>query len=867
MTFLSPWILFGLLALPALWWVLRVTPPAPKRVVFPPLRFLKDLIAEQQTPSHTPWWLLLLRMLIVALVLIGLARPVQNVSERLSGDGVVRMIIDNDWAAAQTWGLQMAAAELTIRQAEREKSGVQIYTTAVKPETADVMTASQARTYLKSLEPMPWFADYGALGDHLQSEPVGTNLWFGNGLADGTFKAFANVLKAQGDVRYFAPPAESLPIALYQDDAGLELKGGLRVPSAVPDGTPYTVQAVSEKGGVLGQFSMTLSNAPESLSVEVNLPDALRGQVSVLRLAGVKGVGGVHLLGSHARIKTVRILGPPDDVAPKPFIEARYYLTRALETSHRVVSGSVQEIMEDTPSVILIPDMGTIDIETLNVLENWVEDGGTLVRFAGTEMLGSDTAQALVPVPLRLSGRSMEGALTWDTPKALEEFTGPLSDLDVSSDVVVNTQILAQPSEELSEKSWAVLEDGTPLITADRRERGLLVFVHTTASAAWSDLALSGVYVDILQRIVSVSGRVQALKVQSGTAALQPIWVLDGWGRRIDPSDAVQPLPNGDVVISEEHPPGLYGLNGVERVLNLGAQIERLQTARPNLPNGIDVQIYAETVERDFMPLLLTLALALFLADWVLMIILHGNLKRLRFGLGVLVLCLMVQTPVQANDIDYADGLYLAFVKTGNVATDTLSRTGLESVARVLNRRTSTETKGVAAVDPARDPLVFFPLLYWPMTEGAKPLSSEGNANIQRYLDHGGTILIDTQNRRISNQLLRAQLSGLRIPVMEPIGKEHVLKKSFYLLESFPGRYRGGDFWVEQDSGNGRDGVSSVLIGANDWASSWTEGSQKRTRQNELSLRFGVNVVMYALTGNYKADQVHLPHILERLGQ
>ena len=227
----------------------------------------------------------------------------------------------------------------------------------------------------------------------------------------------------------------------------------------------------------------------------------------------------------------------------------------------------------------------------------------------------------------------------------------------------------------------------------------------------------------------------------------------------------------------------------------------------------------------------------------------------------------LTSIPAHANDIDYADGLYLAFIKTGNAATDSLSQQGLETVASVLNRRTSTETKGVTGVDPATDPLVFFPLLYWPMIDGANPLSPEGMVQIQNYLDHGGTILIDTQNRHISSTLLREQLNGLRIPVMQPIADDHVLKKSFYLLDDFSGRYRGGDFWVEQDSGNARDGVSSVLIGSNDWASSWVEAGQQRTRQNELSVRFGVNVVMYALTGNYKADQVHLPHILERLGR
>ena len=631
------------------------------------------------------------------------------------------------------------------------------------------------------------------------------------------------------------------------------------------------MQALNDKGAVLGQFSIVLSDKPDSTTALIDLPDTLRSEVAALRLQSMKGVGGIYNLDTYARVKNVGILGPPDDVAPKPFIEARYYLSRALETSHRITSGSVQDILAKNPAVILMPDTGTIDIETLSTLENWIKEGGTLVRFAGPNMLASRTAQSLVPVPLRLSGRSMEGALTWDTPKMVESFSGGLADL-TPSNITVNTQILAQPISGLDDKIWARLEDGTPLITADRLDQGLLVFVHTTASAQWSDLALSGTYVDLLNRIVSLSGNIQNIQSEPTASSLQPIWVLDGWAQRGQAGDQVRPISApefNDITITDIHPPGLYGSNGIEKTLNIGQRIDHLQTARSNLPRGADVQTYTQTIERNYMPALLCTALLLFLLDWGIMLLSSRSTWRLSVPFKILILAGVALLPAtaQANDIDYADGLYLAYIKTGNIATDTLSRTGLESVARVLGRRTSTETKGVAAVNLDTDSLVFFPLLYWPVTSDAQPLSAKALSNIQSYLDHGGTILIDTQNRRITRKILIHQLAGLRIPVMEPIGKDHVLKKSFYLLDTFPGRYTGGEFWVEQDSGNGRDGVSSVIIGSNDWASAWTEGAQRRTRQNELSLRFGVNVVMYALTGNYKADQVHLPHILERMGR
>ena len=109
-----------------------------------------------------------------------------------------------------------------------------------------------------------------------------------------------------------------------------------------------------------------------------------------------------------------------------------------------------------------------------------------------------------------------------------------------------------------------------------------------------------------------------------------------------------------------------------------------------------------------------------------------------------------------------------------------------------------------------------------------------------------------------------------------PVPPDHVLTKSFYLLHEFPGRWNNGPVWVEQVEDRVNDGVSSVIVGGNDWGGAWAVDEQGRPAfpcvpggepQREMAMRFGVNLVMYVLTGNYKSDQVHVPAILERLGQ
>ena len=124
------------------------------------------------------------------------------------------------------------------------------------------------------------------------------------------------------------------------------------------------------------------------------------------------------------------------------------------------------------------------------------------------------------------------------------------------------------------------------------------------------------------------------------------------------------------------------------------------------------------------------------------------------------------------------------------------------------------------------------------------------------------------------------------MPRLEPVPESHVVTKSFYLLSSFPGRWDGGSLWVEAIAQDGSsdsarkarvsDGVTSIMITSNDFAAAWALDERGRPvyqvvpggeNQREMAFRSGVNIVMHALTGNYKSDQVHVPAMLERLGQ
>jgi hypothetical protein len=229
----------------------------------------------------------------------------------------------------------------------------------------------------------------------------------------------------------------------------------------------------------------------------------------------------------------------------------------------------------------------------------------------------------------------------------------------------------------------------------------------------------------------------------------------------------------------------------------------------------------------------------------------------------------------------------LAYVVTGHEDVDRISHDGLASLSDFVNARTAAVLGTPAGVVPGRDDLSFYPLIYWPILPDAVA-DPKAEAALDAYMRTGGVVLIDTQGGDATSSgsgagfapgapaALRRVAAGLDVPPLTPLTPGHVLSHSFYLLRDFPGRFDGAPVWVERDGDPGNDGVSTVIIGSNDWAAAWANGTDGQPEfsavpdgeaQRSLAYRFGVNLVMYALTGNYKSDQVHVPALLQRLGQ
>ncbi|WP_375293320.1 DUF4159 domain-containing protein [Siccirubricoccus sp. G192] len=846
LAFAAPWLLLALPALPLLWWLLRVTPPAPRRIAFPPIRLLRDLPVAEETPARTPWWLLLLRILAAALLILGLARPVLGPGAGAGGEGPLLLVVDDGWAAAADWPARMAAATAALDRAGREGRRAALLATAPTetaepPRVIGPMPAEDLHARLAALRPKPWAPDRAAALAAFQSwrgadaGPLATLLvWDGvehlaEADAAGPLQAALagagplTVALAEGrPIRLLPPPvaeADQLRVRVQQ------------VPLAAE--TEATVLARTGDGRALAAATVPIPAGAAGGEAVLGLPLEIRNQVVRLGLEGETGAGGVVLLDERFRRRPVGLLPGAEEAADAPLIGELFYLDRALAPFVEIRRGPLDRLLARPIAVLALADRPVPEGPEREALTRWVEAGGTLLRFAGPRL--AERPDPLLPVPLRAE-RQLGGALSWEQPQHLAPFpdTSPFAGLPVPEEVTVERQVLAEPSPRLTERSWARLADGTPLVTAEARGRGRVVLFHVTATAEWSNLPLSGLFVQMLRRIVALSAGISG---QEGGAPLAPLETLDGFGRLGAAPPAAAALPAAEIettLPSPRHPPGWYGTPGqavtqdaaqaaYRRALNLGGAAPVPRAAPPPPEGATRLGISGIPAERDLGPWLLAAALLLLAADLLIGLRLRGLLRPARLAALALLLAqpaLAPQALAQVQAGSESDGIHalatrLAYVVTGDASLDETMRMGLVGLSDFVNRRTAAALAEPAAVVPGQDDLSLFPLLYWAVPPEAASPDAAAAAALNAFMRNGGIILFDTRDEGSgegyapgARAALRRVTRDLAIPPLAPVAEDHVLKRAFYLLPDLPGRFAGGQVWVARDQDRANDSVS-----------------------------------------------------------
>lgn len=225
-------------------------------------------------------------------------------------------------------------------------------------------------------------------------------------------------------------------------------------------------------------------------------------------------------------------------------------------------------------------------------------------------------------------------------------------------------------------------------------------------------------------------------------------------------------------------------------------------------------------------------------------------------------------TPISANSARYVSQLHLAYIRTSSADMNSTAQDGLTALAHILNERTSVEPAGVVGLNIEQDELSLFPFIYWPVEQNAQPLSAKAQQKVQQYIDNGGVILFDVPGDNISTgntTVLKRMLGNVMIKPLVRMEDDHTLTQSFYMVAKLPGSNNYGSIWVETPGAGEQESVSSVVVGSNGWASAWAGKTLPyASKEREMALRAGVNFVFYALTGDYKSDQIHKPSLKER---
>ena len=900
--FASPAILLALLLLPALWWLLRITPPAPRIVRFPPVRLLFGLHSEEETPASAPLWLILLRLTVAALLILALAHPLFNPGGPLGGKGAIMLVVDDGWASAAGWDRRQETLDALIDRAERGSRPIIILSTAPgeagrSPEPSGLMHAAEAKSMAGALRPKPWAVDRMAAAQSLaglENREIGLIVWLSDGIQDDGVDSLSNGLRRMARLHVLTDPPGHLPPVLFPPEAGAIAFEATAQRVAAGAEQVTRLRAFAADGRVLAGEDLLFGAGKKTAKATIDLPVELRNEIVRLEIENAGTAAGVALLDERWRRRPVGIVAASSLDTDLSLLDELYYIERALSPFGEIQRGPLEQMISANRAAIMLPDGHGLVSTEIQALNRWIREGGMAVRFAGPRMAeqGDD---GLIPVKLRSGGRTLGGAMLWTEPARLAEFSpdSPFHGLSIPEDVRVSRQILAEPSIDLPSKTWARLQDGTPLVTAERRGKGWLVLVHTTGGPGWSNLAMSGLFVEMLGQTVAMSRGVAG--ETSSKRPLPPLMTLDGVGRLVDPPPIAAPIEAGafdEATPGPRTPPGYYGTEAERRSLNLGPSVGALKPLA--LADGISSSPYFETAEFDLKPWLLSAALILLLLDGLASLAMRG-FARPPAGVAVsaaaafmLLAGTLPSGPAAAQDADIkaleaTQSTRLAYVITGVPSVDEISHAGLKGLSLVLNRRTAVEAADPMGVNLDSDELAFFPLLYWPITPEQRPLAPETVARLNLFMETGGTILFDTRDGNYGgaragpgSQRLQQLAQGLNIPRLLPVPVDHVLTKAFYLTQDFPGRWAGDRVWVEQPDGRVNDGVSRVIVGGNDWASAWALDNSGLPLypavpggepQREMAFRFGVNLVMYTLTGNYKSDQVHVPAILERLGQ
>ena len=897
LAFTNYYALLGLLALPLIFLIIKSLPPSPKKMFFSSFYLINKLEKTSVTKNNIPFWLLIYRIILITLIVLFFSKPYLNSTAKTSDADAIKsyvIIADIGWSMSKEWEKFKKIVNAISNEAEKKNKEIIFYhSNSQKYEQPKVFKLSKnVNQYLKKISPSPWQFEKSNLTEIIKKNNnfIDSKVFFifskfdnkdyNNQLKNLNFlntqvknKVLINTVKNIMFFKNINISKESIKLEVIRHESPTSSRR-------------FTIKITSIDNQVIFKKSYVLKLNQKAFYFNENFPLEVLNQIHKIEIVEQNHAGAKYYFDDYSKKKKIGIYTESFQYKENPLLSSVYYLEKSLNIDHILKIGDLDQLIKFNSSVIIIPDKGNIPEREHLKLNKWLANGGTLIRFSGVRLSKSNT-KFLPSNNLLMSVRHVGGILSMENLLKISPFNKDsiFYGLEIPNDINFKKQLIID-SQDSNLRFEASLTDNTPLVTLGKKSQGKIFLFHITANNDWSNLPLSSLFASMLERIVLLSEK----NIITSPLELNLTKEINSFGD-LNNTNKILNIKGSTLLKktypSRNHLPGIYENNQLTVALNLSNKIDdqyfnNVYDKKLKILPAFKDQIF------DLRPILLKIILFMFILDMIITMLLkyqfsflrsfykNKNLFSLFFFLFFLVNLSNLYSQSLANDT------YLAYIKTPEEKLNYISKNGLNTIKILLQTRTSIAPKEVIEVDIKKDQIYYYSFLYWPLSKNLIDLDIKTITKIKNYLNNGGMLFFDIigfsrENFNLeSNKFKKIKnfLSSIEVDNLTPIPKDHTLTKSFYLLKKFSGRWDNKILLIENSSLELNDGVSSVILGFNDWASAWALDSNKNPiypvvpggeRQREISYRFGINVAMYALTGNYKSDQIHFKSILNRL--
>ena len=891
--FSNYYALFGLVIAPIIWIILKSFPPIPKSYSFSSLYLLEKVDYNSSKNNKTPLWLLIFRMLFFILIVLCFSEPHIKNKNNLNTNQHDKYIIiaDIGWSMANDWAKFKKIVSDISKEAEKNSTDIIFFHSLLKSykEVKTFKSSESINAYLKSLSPLPIKFKESNLKFLLENSSILNNskLFMISSIYD--FNNFSkhiknyNSIKDNSKLHFFINPVETLlainKLEINQNKIICEIS---RIGKNNFNQT-FFLKVNTINGEIIYNTSHEMTKDSKLTIVNLSFPIELINQIKYIEIVGQKHAGAKYYFDDFSKKKNIAILSDNEFYKESPLLSPIYYLKKSLNSEHLLTISTIDKVIKKKYSTIIVPETMKIPNEFEKNLKSWLLRGGTLIRFADQSLVRKKS-NFLTTEDTFGTIRSIDGQLTIDKNLYISEFkkNSVFSGLKIPPDITITKQLVFN---EISDqvKILAKLNDDTPLVSMRNIGQGKIILFHIGANNSWSDLPISSLFPDMLNRLLLFSKHESSPNLEGLNLRKE----IDGFGNLIQTKKIVNISTFNEIKDSQpsiELPPGTYENDQISVALNLSTNINNLHLDEAAKYSSISN--YSFTDAKDLSPMILKILLTMFILDILITIMIKNNINIFKYfirGNNVILLLLfpLVFFHIESSN---ANDTYLAYIKIKNKEINDISENGLNNLKNLLNTRTSISPKGVIGLNLKYDDIFFYPFIYWPLTKNLLKIEKTEVVKINNYINNGGIIFFDVIGFSRSNlnlkdkklKSIRDFLSNIEVKSLSLLPKDHTLTKSFYLLKKFPGKWDNRVLLIENSNLEYKDGVSSIILGFNDWAKAWSLDKNNKPlfpvipggeRQRELAYRFGINIAVYSLTGNYKSDQIHSKSILDRLSK